>query len=639
VKPVLFLLLSFPLLGALILALIGRRLSRRTVETIACTAVVAAFVLALTAFLLSGQKVQSLTLAQWFSAGSFQVDMDIYYDPLAAMMALMVTFVSSLVHIYSVAYMHREGGYVRYFCFLNLFVFAMLVIVTAGNLVFLYLGWETVGLCSYALIGFWYEKPEAANAGAKAFVVTRLGDVAFGIAIALCWINLGHLSVSGINDSAASLGSQTAGIIGFLLLLAAIGKSAQLPLAVWLPDAMAGPTPVSALIHAATMVTAGVYLLMRFFPVIQGSPLVMALIACVGVITICFGALAALAQKDIKRILAYSTISQVGYMFLAVGAGDLAGSLFHLISHAFFKSLLFLAAGCVIHALHEEQDIFRMGGLRQKMPQLFWLFLAGTAALGAFPLTSGFFSKDRILLTVFLHPQAIYKVLWAIAAMAAIITPIYAFRLFFVVFFGQPHADRSQAPAPVSHPSVPNLMTWVLWPLAVLSLFAGFLNIPVNWAGNEWLAHYLAMVPGAAPELHASPEMESTIQLGSALITIVMVIFAWIFYGARIQPSECDDETFQMKLHSLFLNGFYLDRFYQTRIITPYRKMAVFLWHKVDAGWIDAGLDQIARSFLTLAERLRLWTTGRVSQYVSMMVTGFTLILCSLTVAWWYLQI
>ncbi|MBI5594424.1 MAG: NADH-quinone oxidoreductase subunit L [Deltaproteobacteria bacterium] len=633
-KPVLFLLISFPLLGALILALIGRLLSRRAVETIACTAVAAAFTLALTAFLLSGQKAHSLGLCQWFAAGSFQVGIDLYYDSLAAVMALMVTFVSGIVHLYSVAYMRREDGYTRYFCFLNLFVFAMLVIVTSGNLVFLYLGWETVGLCSYALIGYWYEKPGAANAGAKAFVVTRLGDVAFGIAIALLWISLGHLSVSGINDGAASLSSRAAGIIGFLLLLAAIGKSAQLPLAIWLPDAMAGPTPVSALIHAATMVTAGVYLLMRFFPIIQGSPLVMAVIALVGVITVCFGAFAALVQKDIKRILAYSTISQVGYMFLAVGAGDLAGSLFHLISHAFFKSLLFLAAGCVIQALHEEQDIFRMGGLRQKMPHLFWLFLAGTASLGAFPLTAGFFSKDRILLAVFLQPQVVYKVFWAIATMAAVITPLYAFRMLFIVFFGQPHASK-----PVSQASIPGLMTRVLWPLAVLSVVAGFLNLPVNWAGNAWLAHYLATVPGALMELHASPKMESAMQLGSALITIIMVIFAWIYYGVRIQTNECGEATFQKKWHDLFLNGFYLDRLYQTRITAPYLKAAGFLWHKVDAGWVDAGLDKSARSVMDLGEKLRHWATGRISQYVSMMVVGFTLILCGLTVAWWYLQI
>lgn len=632
-------MISFPFSGALILALAGRHLSRRAVETIACSAVTASFALALTAFFLSGQTAHILTLAGWFAAGSFHVDLDLYYDPLAAVMALMVTFVSSLVHIYSTAYMRREEGWVRYFCFLNLFVFAMLVIVTAGNLVFLYLGWETVGLCSYGLIGFWYEKPEAANAGTKAFVVTRLGDVAFGIAIALLWISLGHLSVSGINDSAANLGTSTAGIIGFLLLAAAIGKSAQLPLAVWLPDAMAGPTPVSALIHAATMVTAGVYLLMRFFPVIQLSACVMAAIAGVGVITVCYGAFAALVQRDIKRILAYSTISQVGYMFLAVGAGDLSGSLFHLISHAFFKSLLFLGAGCLIHALHEEQDIFRMKGLRQQMPQLFWLFLAGTAALAAFPLTAGFFSKDRILLAVFLHPHAFYMVLWAAAAMATVITPLYAFRLFFVVFFRQLQKDDGHSPFSVFPAPVPNLMVWVLWPLAVLSVFAGALNFPVNWAGNEWLSHYLAAVPGAGAELHAPRKLEFAMQLGCGLITIFMAVFAWIFYVARTRQGEFGESTLQKKLQDLFLNGFYLDQFYRNRVSLPFKTTAGFLWRKVDAGWIDAGLDQGAGSFLMLAERLRLWTTGRISQYVFMMVAGFTLIVCGLTLAWWYLRI
>ncbi|MCX5881138.1 MAG: proton-conducting transporter membrane subunit, partial [Deltaproteobacteria bacterium] len=301
----------------------------------------------------------------------------------------------------------------------------------------------------------------------------------------------------------------------------------------------------------------------------------------------------------------------------------------------FFKSLLFLAAGCVIQALHEEQDIFRMGGLRQKMPQLFWLFLAGTAALGAFPLTAGFFSKDRILLAVFLQPHAIYKVLWALSTIAAMITPLYAFRLFFIVFFGQSHLDAG--PEPVSQASIPNLMTRVLWPLAVFSVFAGFLNLPVNWAGTEWLARYLTAIPGAAMELYASPKMESATQLVSALITIIMVIIAWIYYGVRFQPDENGEAAFQQKLHALFLNGFYLDRLYQSWITAPYRTTAGFLWQKVDAGWVDAGLDQSARSFLALGERLRHWTTGRVSQYVSMMVTGFALILCSLTVAWWVL--
>ena len=634
-KPVLFLLLSFPLLGAVISALVGRYLSRRAVETIACTSVASAFVLALTAFFLSGQTIHNLTLARWFAAGSFQVNLDIYYDPLAAIMALMVTFVSSLVHLYSVGYMRHENDYTRYFCFLNLFVFAMLVIVMAGNLVFLYLGWETVGLCSYALIGFWYEKPEAAHAGTKAFIVTRLGDVAFGIAIALCWTALGQLSVSGIHDGASGLDATMAGIIGFFLLLAAIGKSAQIPLAVWLPDAMAGPTPVSALIHAATMVTAGVYLLMRFFPIIQGSAFLMIVIAVVGVITVCFGAVAALVQQDIKRILAYSTISQVGYMFLALGTGDVAGSMFHLISHAFFKSLLFLGAGCIIQSLHEEQNIFRMGGLRHSMPHLFWLFLAGTAALGALPVTAGFFSKDRILLAVFLQPNLFYMLLWSVSVLAAAITPLYAFRLFFVVFYGNSHADtQPTAPAPI-----PPWMIRVLWPLAVLSVAAGLLNLPVNWFGNEWLVHYLAAVPGAAMELHASHRIETAMQLGSAVITIIMGGIAWIYFGGRTQPEDIFPEILQTKWRPLFQNGFYLDRLYQSWIIAPYRATAGFLWHRVDTGWVDTGLNQSARFFLNVADNLRLWTTGRISQYVSMTVTGFALILCCLILAWWVLPI
>ena len=636
-KPVLFLLLSFPLLGAATLALVGRKLSRRMVELIACTTVSAAFVLALTAFILSGQDAYSLTLARWFGAGSFQIDLDVYYDPLAAVMALMVTFVSSLVHLYSVGYMRHEEDVTRYFCFLNLFVFAMLVIVLAGNLVFLYLGWETVGLCSYGLIGFWYAKSDAADAGTKAFIVTRLGDVAFGIAIALCWSELGQLSVPGIHAGAAGLGAGKAGWIGFFLLLAAIGKSAQMPLSVWLPDAMAGPTPVSALIHAATMVTAGVYLLMRFFPIIQGSAFLMGIIALVGIVTVCFGAAAALVQRDIKRILAYSTISQVGYMFLALGAGDVAGSLFHLISHAFFKSLLFLGAGWIIQSLHEEQDIFRMGGLRHRAPELFWLFLAGTAALGAFPLTAGFFSKDRILLAVFQQSNLFYMLLWSVSLLTAAITPLYAFRLFFVVFYGESHAETHSEP--VSLAPLPQLMIRVLWPLAGLSVIAGFLNLPANWFGTEWLVYYLSSVPGAKTALHASHRVETAMQLGSALITILMAGVAWICYGERTRSSENNCDSILKPFEPLLMNGFYLDRLYHDWIVAPYRAAAGFLWKRVDTEWVDGCLNGMALSVPSLAERLRGWTTGRVSQYVTMMLAGFALILCTLTLAWWVLPL
>ncbi len=627
---VLFLLLAFPLTGALILALTGRFLSQRAVQTVACASVIAAFILALTAFLLSGHSAQTVNLGLWFAAGSFHVDIDLYYDSLSALMTLIVTFVSSLVHIYSTAYMRAEGDNVRYFCFLNLFVFAMLVIATAGNLVFIYLGWEIVGLCSYSLIGFWYSKPGTTDAGRKAFIATRLADVAFGTAIALCWTDLNQLSVAGINDGASSLSSGTAAMIGFLLLFAAIGKSAQLPLSIWLPDAMAGPTPVSALIHAATMVTAGVYLLMRFFPVIQCSQTVLLAISLVGVMTVCFGAFSALVQRDIKRILAYSTISQVGYMFLALGAQDLAGSMFHLITHAFFKALLFLGAGCIIKALHEEHDIFRMSGLRKRLPLMFWLFMAGTLSLGAFPLTGGFFSKDRILLSVFLQPDIHFRILWVIASIAAMITPLYAFRMFFVIFYGKPEADSNKN-APIQ-----DLMTITLWPLAILSIFAGFINFPLNWGGSLWLDGFLQTIPGAAAETHPSSQLEWTMQAGFALMTLTMVILAWVLYSREQESDELSGTPMTEAFQRFFLNGFYLDHFYQERIVIPYRNLSVFLWKKVDEGLIDDGLDRKAVFFMKLAERLRLWTTGQISDYVSFLVAGFVMILGCLTALWWF---
>ena len=404
----------------------------------------------------------------------------------------MVTFVSSLIHIYSVGFMREDEDYVRFFCYMNLFVFAMLVVTLSDNLLFLYLGWEGVGFCSYALIGFWYADEVKATAGRKAFILTRIGDVAFGIAIAFFFIITNTLSLSSINGQAASLSAGMATTLGILLLFAAAGKSAQLPLAVWLPDAMAGPTPVSALIHAATMVTAGVYLLIRFFPVVSLSPAALLIIAIVGAGTALFAACAALAQKDIKRILAYSTISQVSYMFLGVGAGDITGGMFHLLSHAFFKALLFLAAGCVIHVLHEEHDIFRMGSLRSRLPAVFWLFLAGSLALGAIPPFGGFFSKDRILLATFIHPEPIYKILWVVAAVTALLTPLYTFRLFFIVFLERPDALRDSSRKEPGLRPLPQLMVWTLWPLAILSLIAGLLNIPLVLSGNEWLASFLS---------------------------------------------------------------------------------------------------------------------------------------------------
>ena len=450
-ETVLLLLLLFPLGGALINAIVGRLLPRRASEVIACAGVLGALVMAVIAISLAGKQTFDLTFFSWFRVGEFSAAMNVYYDPLAAMMALMVTFVSSLIHVYSVAFMRRDSDYVRYFSYLNLFVFSMLVITVADNLIFVYLGWEGVGFCSYALIGFWYADVANANAGRKAFIVTRIGDVAFGVALALLFFLFQSFSITYINSHVSSLTTPLATTLALLLLWAAAGKSAQLPLTVWLPDAMAGPTPVSALIHAATMVTAGVYLLMRLFPIVQMAPAALYVIAAIGSITTLYAALAALAQSDVKRVLAYSTISQVGYMILAVGAADIVGGMFHLLSHAFFKALLFLGAGCVIQAMEEEHNIFKMGNLHRFMPLVSYLFLAGALCLSAFPLLGGYFSKDRILLATFIYPEVSYKIFWFLGLAAAFLTPLYTFRAVFHHFHRPPrraHRRRSPAPSP-----------------------------------------------------------------------------------------------------------------------------------------------------------------------------------------------
>jgi NADH-quinone oxidoreductase subunit L len=621
-KTILLLLILFPLLGALLQAVVGRRLPRQAVETIACGSVLGSLSMAIVAFAMAGQKSYVLTLFRWIALNDFSASMSVYYNPLAAIMALMVTFVSSLIHLYSVSFMREDEDYVRYFCYMNLFVLSMLVITLSDNLIFLYLGWEGVGFCSYALIGFWYRDVVNAAAGRKAFVLTRIGDVAFGIAIGLFFIVFNEFSIFHINAKASSLSLGMATALGLLLLWAAVGKSAQLPLTVWLPDAMAGPTPVSALIHAATMVTAGVYLLMRLFPVVRLSSMTMLAISIVGAVSALYAACSALTQKDIKRVLAYSTISQVSYMFLGVGVGDIIGGMFHLLSHAFFKALLFLAAGCVIQALHDEHDIFRMRHLRDRLPTVFWFFLAGSLSLGALPFTGGFFSKDRILLATFGHPELIYKVLWFMAAVTALLTPLYIFRLFFIVFLG-----RSENQEHREIRRVPKLMVWTLWPLVLLSLFSGFLNLPVIWSGKEWLAQYLSSVPGSLPQLNVSPGLEWTMEIGSGLFSIAVLIGAYFLYAR--QPA-----ALQKGLNDLLESGFYLDRFYQKAVVRPYQRIAAFLWLKIDEGVVDEGMDQTGNLFQIFSTGLQHWTTGRLSTYLVMLLLGFTAILCALAFGW-----
>ena len=654
-KTVLLLLLVLPLGGALINALLGRRLPRRAVEAVACAAVLGAMVCAAVALALAADRAHDLTFFEWFRVGEFSAAMNVHYDPLAAVMALMVTFVASIIHLYSAAFMREDADYVRFFSYLNLFVFAMLVITTADNLIFVYLGWEGVGFCSYALIGFWYRDEANADAGRKAFICTRIGDIAFGVALGLFFAYFGNFSITYINSHAIGLSPTLVTILALLLLWAAVGKSAQLPLTVWLPDAMAGPTPVSALIHAATMVTAGTYLLMRLFPLVSLSPAAMLVIACIGSVTTLYAGFAALAQWDIKKMLAYSTISQVGYMFLAVGAGDIVGGLFHLVSHAFFKALLFLAAGIVIQTLAEEHNIFRMGSLRRRLPGVYWLFLIGAISLSAFPLLGGFFSKDRILLATFIHPGGAYKIFWFIGLAAAFLTPLYTFRVFFVAF-----SERTDGRGGEQIQPTPRFMAWVLWPLAICALGDGLLNLP-GGIGKNFLGNYLAIVPGALPDLGAGVATEWAMGLISAATVVASMTLAYFLYRRR--PAR---EPALEGYWGLLFSGFYLDRLYQSIFVRPYQAMARFLWRQVDDRYdqqvivggartlfrpyralakfcwlqvdelvIDDGAEKTAGSLVTVSRGLGYWTTGRLSTYLKMLLLGLTIFFCALGVSWY----
>ncbi|MFZ5450692.1 MAG: NADH-quinone oxidoreductase subunit L [Thermodesulfobacteriota bacterium] len=622
-KILLSLLLFLPLAGAVFNALLGRILPRRVVETVACVAILGSLAAAVAVFARAWQSTYYYLLLPWVQTGSFAANLSLYYNPVAALMTLMVTFVAGLIHLYSAAFMREDRDYVRYFCYLNLFVFAMLVIVLADDLLFVFLGWEGVGFCSYALIGFWYDNPANASAGSKALIVTRIGDVGFGIAVALSFFLFHSLSLTIINARAASISPGMITILSLLLLWAAVGKSAQLPLTVWLPDAMAGPTPVSALIHAATMVTAGVLLLVRLIPVVSLSPPALLIIAGVGALTTLYGACAALAQRDIKRVLAYSTLSQVGYMILAVGAVDIIGGMFHLLSHAFFKSLLFLGAGCVIQALHEEHDIFRMGNLRRLLPGVYWPFLLGALCLSAFPMIGGFFSKDRILLATYLQPGLSYKIFWLLGLVAAFLTPIYTMRMTFLAF-----QERAAGPAQEDLKPFPRLMTWVLWPLAILAVGDGFLNIP-GGPGKDFLSRFLAVVPGSRPDLGASAALEWTMGLGSGIIILAMLALAYHLYGrpdkARAWPGG----------EGVLGSGFYLDHVYQKVLVAPYQALARVLWLDVDEGGLDRSFGGLAAGLLALSGGLGRWTTGRLSTYLAMLFVGLTLLVSALAVSWY----
>ncbi len=505
--PVFVLIPLFPLLGVLLNGLIGiRYFSRRVTNIVAAGSVALSFLAAAASFLeflRSGGAAVTKSLYTWIPAGLVRlagggaagpsVELAFRYDSLAAVMALVVTGVGLLIHIYSMGYMAEDPGYVRYFAYLNLFTFAMLVLVLAANLPVMFIGWEGVGLCSYLLIGFWFDRNSAADAGKKAFIMNRVGDFGFLLAMGLLLSALGTLDTAGISEQilAGGLDRKAATAAALLLFLGACGKSAQIPLHTWLPDAMEGPTPVSALIHAATMVTAGVYLVARMHALFSFSGTAMTVVALVGAVTAVLAASLALVQHDIKRVLAYSTISQLGLMFIGLGVGAFAAGIFHLMTHALFKGLLFLAAGSVIHALFGEQDMRKMGGLRRRLPRTYLVFLAGGLAIAGIPGLSGFFSKDEILVSAFASGS--YAV-WALGVLGTAMTSFYMFRLIFLTFFG-PERSTPQS-SPHLHESPPVMMV-PLQILAVLAVIGGFVGLPHLLGGGAWFSRFIESSTGA----------------------------------------------------------------------------------------------------------------------------------------------
>ncbi|NJD91041.1 MAG: NADH-quinone oxidoreductase subunit L [Geobacter sp.] len=611
------LIILLPLLGAVVNALCGKMLPRRLSQALACAVIWGSFAAALAVFAAYRNPV-TVEIATWLADFDFKAPLTLYLDPLSLSLTLMITFVCGLIHIYSVAYMAEDPGYVRYFALLNLFVAAMLLLVLAENLPLLYMGWEGVGFCSYALIGFWYKEEKNADAGRKAFIVTRIGDVAFGIAIVWLFKLCNSESIVALNSAAPSLLPWQITVIGLLLLFGAAGKSAQAPLMVWLPDAMAGPTPVSAQIHAATMVTAGVYLLMRLFPLISLSPTVLAAVAVTGAFTAFYGASCALVQRDLKRVLAYSTISQIGFMFLGVGAGEITAATFHLLVHAFFKALLFLAAGCVITAMHHEQDIYKMGGLQKSLPRTFYAFLVGALCLAGFPLTGGFFSKDSILAAVWEQGGLLYGSLYAVGLLTAGLTAFYTFRAVWLVFGGE------AAPAAKSV-RVPVLMEYILGPLALLGLFGGLLNLPPLFA-EGLLADFLEpLIVSQQSELSHTTEL--FLLLTATGVALVGIAAAWYRYGGDNRQLRLQESGVPVRgIKAFLLHGWYLDNLYWLLFVRPYGWLSRVLWTHVDARAIDGSLDRFAALLGRMGGYLGSWTCGRVSLYLLSFAAGAALL-------------
>ncbi len=609
----------FPLIGFLINGLGRKYLSKGLISTIGCGSVLASFVVSVLIFL--QVKEGSTYVANYFdfiAVGDLVIPFAFQLDQLSSLFLLIITGIGFLIHLYSTAYMHEEKAehFGRYFAFLNLFVFSMLLLVMGANYVILFIGWEGVGLCSYLLIGFWFKKTEYNKAASKAFIMNRIGDLAFLIAIFWLIQKTGSVSYGDILSTEGVKSLTTSDITGITLLLfvGATGKSAQIPLYTWLPDAMAGPTPVSALIHAATMVTAGIYMIARSNILYSLSPVTLNIIIIIGLSTALLAASIAIKQNDIKKILAYSTVSQLGFMFLALGTGAYVAAVFHVMTHAFFKALMFLGSGSVIHAMGGEQDIRRMGGLGKKMPVTYFTFLIGCIAIAGIPPFSGFFSKDAILLNAYLkHP-----VIYGIALFAALLTAFYMFRLFFITFTGKFRGTHEQEHHLHESPAV---MTVPLIVLAVLSVIGGFVGIPeIFVAGGDKLGAFLSSVIPAGEAHHIAHSTEYFLMGLSTVLVIVMIALAWNKY-----KSYKEERT--GAFGAVLENKWYMDELYDKIIVQPVAKLGTLLNNIVEKLVVDGIVNGIGRLVSYGGRQLRWLQSGQVGSYVLLMVISIVLII------------
>ncbi|MBA3378807.1 MAG: NADH-quinone oxidoreductase subunit L [Chloroflexia bacterium] len=624
----LFLIPLLPLAAFCINILLGRSLIGGNAHWVAVPAVFGSWILSLLVLLDINDTEHALSqrLFTWIPSGDFNVTASLYADQLTAIMLMVVTTVGLLVHVYSVGYMHGDPGFYRFFSYLPLFVFSMLMLVLADNLLVLFVFWEAVGLCSYLLIGYYFRRRSAGNAARKAFIVNRVGDLGFGLGIMLAFWTFGTISFYGdagifeqaYNHEALGIAGGTMTLMGILLFIGASGKSAQFPLHVWLPDAMEGPTPVSALIHAATMVTAGIYMVARSYTIFISSETAMLFVTVIGAFTALMAATIALTQNDIKRIVAYSTLSQLGYMAFAIGTGAWVAAIFHLMTHAFFKGLLFLGCGSVIHGMHEEQDIQKMGGLRKYMPLTFWTFLIGSLAnAGIFPL-AGFWSKDEILLGAWISDYSFGPFASIVGFAAAFLTALYMFRLVFLVFFGKERFDTSRL-----HPHESGY--WMAVPLVVLavaSVVVGFVGFPPE---DGWFHHFVHHAFEHVEEHHVTMTQTVTFGVLSTIVALGGIFVAYLTYHKGTISAEAMAARFPAVYQFLY-NKWYFDELYGKIFVQPLQRFSDSLWKIVDIGVIDAAVNGVATGISATSQRLRQVQTGLVANYALAIALGMVLI-------------